>query len=103
MSAFTELNWKIVLADIYSKSTHDLAFRALCLADPLAAIKQISDIDVPAGLKLQFFDNRVDYLYTFLLPPVADPQNTGDASAQQLIRWSTLCTDLTTTLTDPMR
>lgn len=99
MSEFNEYNWKIALTDLYQKSVQDPAFRALCLTDPLAAIKQVSDIEVPAGIKVQFFDNRADYIYTFLLPPVADPQNPGGASAQEMIRWATLCTDITTTLT----
>lgn len=99
MSEFNEYNWKIALTKVYYRSITDPAFRNLCLSDPRAAIAQVSDIELPEA-NLQFFDKRSDFTYAFLLPPVPTGQ-TGEDSVQDIIDWSTLCTDYTTTVTHP--
>ena len=102
MSDFTELNWKNALTALYQKSVEDAAFRNLCLTDPFAAIKEVSDIEIPDGLKIQFIENRNEYVYPFLLPPVPREGAEGSEQVQEMIRWATLCTDITTTFTGPM-
>ena len=93
MTPFTEPNWLETLVSVYSLARTDANYRALCLSSPLAAIAQVSDIEMPPGLKVQFFDTRGDVVYPFLLPPVAptDPTDTAD-TASALVRWATLCT-----------
>ena len=96
-----EYKWKMALISLYQKSVQDPTFRSLCLSDPVAAIAQVSDIEVPASIKLQFFDKREDYVHTFLLPPVSDARSESADPTQAMIQWATLCTDVTTTFTEP--
>ena len=100
MSEFNEYNWKIALTKVYLRSIQDPEYRNLCLSDPYAAVAQVSDIELPPGQNLQFFGSRSDYVYAFLLPPVPGGQQ-GLEQMQNLIDWSTLCTDFTTTVTHP--
>lgn len=100
MSEFNEATWKAALIKVYERSLQDLDYRALCVSDPMAALAEVSDIELPPNTKIQFFAERADYIYTFLLPPLPDKQ--GDATTQaQLIQWATICTDMTTTATWP--
>ncbi len=100
MSEFNEYNWKMALTKVYSRSIIDSEYRALCLSDPRAAVAQVSNIELPADAKLKFFDKRSDFVYAFLLPPVPAGQAEAEPM-QRLIEWSTLCTDYTTTITNP--
>ena len=95
MSEFNELNWKNALVSVYERAMTDTVFRQLCLTNAISAILEVSDIELPAGLNVQFFDTRQDYLYTFLLPPAQSAN--ASTNANQLITWATLCTDPTTT------
>ena len=95
MSEFNELNWKEALVSVYERAATDPVFRALCLSNAIAAIQEVSEIELPATLKVQFFDTRQDYVYSFLLPPVRSTDATTNAN--QLITWATLCTDPTVT------
>lgn len=102
MSDFTELNWKNALTDLYQKSIEDADFRDLCLSDPRAAIAEVSDIEVPPELKLQFVDDRAEFVYFFLLPPVPAASAPSEQKVRDMIRWATICTDPTTTFTGPI-
>lgn len=100
MSEFTEYNWKIALGKVYRRSIIDPEYRSLCQSDPYAAVAQVSDIELPPGVNLRFFDKRSEFVYAFLLPPTksgADSETTID----ELIDWNTLCTDFTVTVTHP--
>ena len=101
MSEFNEYNWKAALISVFEKSIQDADYRNLCLADPVAAIAQVSDIELPPEAKtnLRFFGSRADFIYAFLLPPVPDPQAQSGEQVREMIQWSTICTDFTTTLT----
>ena len=100
MSEFNEYNWKIALTKVYLRSVQDPEYRNLCLSDPYAAIAQVSDIELPPDANLQFFGKRSDYVYAYLLPPV--PVGREEVNMmQEMIDWSTLCTDFTTTMTHP--
>ncbi len=96
-----ELAWKNALITVYERSIQNPDFRNLCLSDPVAAIKEATGLDVPAGLNLQFVEKREDLVYSFLLPPVPTTGAASGDQVQQMIRWATLCTDLTTTFTHP--
>ena len=96
MSEFNERNWKDALFSLYVRSMQDPEYRSLCLRDPITAIKEVSDIDIPPGLKLQFFGTPEEYLYTLLLPPAADAGTSSEDITKQLLQWSTYCTDVTT-------
>ena len=96
MSEFNEKNWAEAQSKLYERAIVDPAFRSLCLTDPVAAVREVSDIELPTELNLQFFDNRKDFIYAFLLPPAAGADVSVEDSRDQLIRWATFCTEYTT-------
>ena len=94
MSEFNHLNWKEALASVYARAAIDATFRSLCSSDPIAAIEEVSDIELPSFLEVQLFENRKDFIYSFLLPPA---QATGTpVDVNHLVRWAALCSDPTT-------
>ena len=95
MSEFNLRNWKEALASLYERCVHDADYRSRCLADPVAAMKEVSDIDLPEGLKFQFLDSRADLVYSYILPPTQPAETTRDSEVTALIRWSTVCTEPT--------
>ena len=95
MSEFNELNWKQALVSVYERAMTDPIFRQLCLTNAISAIQEVSDIELPAGLNVQFYNSPAEYVYTFLLPPPQAADATTNAN--QLITWATLCTDPTVT------
>ena len=100
MSAFTEYNWKIALNKVFRRSMSDPEYRSLCLADPYAAVAQVSDIELPPSANLRFYDKRAEYVYAFLLPPTKSGDDS-ETTADELVEWNTLCTDFTVTVTHP--
>ena len=96
MSALTERNWTSTLARVYEKSLQDPEYRSLCVSDPLAAIKAVSDIEIPPEVKIRFYDNPEDYVYTFLLPKPLPAGATPEDVSKSLLQWATDCTNLTT-------
>ena len=93
MSELNEHNWKEALISLNERSLIDPDYRNLCLTDPIAAIKEVSDIELPPNANIQFFDSAEKYLYTYLLPPVVP----GDGQTDAVMRWALLCTNVPTT------
>ena len=96
MSEFNEKNWAEARTKVFERAVVDPTFRNLCLTDPVAAVGEVSDIELPTELKLQFFDTREDYIYAFLLPPAAGADASVEDTRDLLIRWNTYCTEYTT-------
>jgi hypothetical protein len=96
MSEFTEYNFREALSLVYARSVRDPEYRNLCLSDPVAAIRAVSEIDLPDTLKLRFFENRVDIVYSFLLPPLPDARASSEEQRNQAYQWAALCTWPTT-------
>ena len=92
----TEREWKEALVKLFIRSLRDPIFRALCLTDPLAAVKEVSGIDLPAGTKLAFVDNIADFAYCYALPPVPATNAESTDEEDALVQWATLCTDVPT-------
>ncbi|MCP3925191.1 MAG: NHLP leader peptide family natural product precursor [Desulfobacterales bacterium] len=67
--SWTEEKINQTMIDIKKKATEDEAFRKLCLDNPNEAIKQVSDIDVPGGLKINIIENEPGMDHTIILPP----------------------------------
>ena len=97
MSEFTIANWKDALFKVYVRSTRDPQYRLLCVADPIAAIKEVSDIELPPGLKVHYFEYADEYDYTFLLPPAVKTDAVGQTEVEKLVAWEVYCTDMTGT------
>ncbi|MDD2422003.1 MAG: hypothetical protein PHU78_07680, partial [Heliobacteriaceae bacterium] len=67
MTTWTEAEVNETLAKLFKQASTDAEFRKLCLADPGAAIKQVSGKELPGGLKIKFGENEgADR--TFVLP-----------------------------------
>lgn len=96
MSEFTQENWLNALIALYEKATTDDPYRQLCLTDPVAAIEQVSDIELPDDFKprFHFVEEKTELQYFYALPPKLGAVPPSDVS-KELIRWSTYCTDPT--------
>lgn len=98
MSEPTQQNWLDTLVKVFERSTYDQDFRLLCQTDALAAIKEVSDIELPAGAKVVFAPTNADYVHSYKLPDfIGTDANTQDV-VNQMVRWATLCTMIPTTV-----
>ena len=77
--AWTKAQAATVLADIVRRSQQDMGFRRLCLEDPAAAVKAVTNEALPAGFKLRFVDND----HADLVVVLPDPGAAG-AAGQEL-------------------
>ncbi len=66
--SWTEEKINQTIIDIKKRASEDEAYRQLCLDNPHEAIKQISDIEVPGGLKINIVENNPDVDHTIMLP-----------------------------------
>ena len=58
----------------------DAEFRRKLLADPAAAVKEVSGKEIPAGFKIKILENDPAYDATFVLPPLV----SGNISDREL-------------------
>ena len=68
------------MTDVRKKAMTDKTFRELALAEPLKALREINDKDVPEGLKIKVIESDPAYHMTFVLPQMAG----GDLSDDEL-------------------
>ncbi len=68
---WTEEKVKQTITNIKKRASEDEAFRKLCLNHPHEAIKQISGMEVPEGLKINILENEPGVDHTIILPPEA--------------------------------
>ncbi len=66
---WTEEKINQTINDIKKKASEDEAFRKLCLDNPHEAIKQVSDIEMPEGFKINIVENEPGVGHTIILPP----------------------------------
>ena len=92
MSEFNSYNWLEALISVFERATRDPDYRSLCVSDPAAAVKEVSDIELPPDFRVAFIDSREQYFYSYLLPPPGLTGTTRDDEIKQLLRWSVLCT-----------
>jgi len=76
---WTEEIIKQTITGIKKKASEDQTFRKLCLDNPDEAIKQISGMEVPEGVKINIIENDTDIDHTIALPP-----NKAELSEQEL-------------------
>ena len=62
------------------KAAVDAGFRKKLLADPAAAVKEVSGKEIPAGFKIKILENDPAYDATFVLPPLI----SGNLSDREL-------------------
>ena len=76
---WTEEKINQTITDIKKKASEDESFRQLCLNNPNEAIKKISGIEVPEGVKINIIENEPGIDHTILLPP-----NIQELSGEEL-------------------
>ncbi|ORB86306.1 hypothetical protein B1987_23885 [Mycobacterium kansasii] len=54
----TEDELRSAVRQVFKRAQTDWEFRQLCLADPAAAIREVSGRSLPSGFVLQFRDTR---------------------------------------------
>lgn len=59
--------WQDTLQTVYQRAAVDAMFRAKCLADARAVIKDVSGVDMPPGARFRFVE-KIDET-VFVLPP----------------------------------
>jgi len=79
---WTEEKINHVIADIKKKASEDESFRKLCLDNPSEAIKQISGMEVPEGVKINMIENEPGVAHTIVLPP--EPGAIKDEELDQI-------------------
>jgi len=79
---WTEEKINQTIIDIKKRATEDESFRKLCLKHPNKAIKQITGMDVPEGVKINMIENDPDVAHTIVLPP--EPGTIKDEELDQI-------------------
>ena len=69
--AWTQNEIEACIESCRKKAAVDAEFRRKLLADPAAAVKEVSGKEIPAGFKIRILENDPAYDATFVLPPVA--------------------------------
>ena len=76
---WTEEKINQTIIDIKKKASEDESFRKLCMDNPNEAIKQVSGMDVPEGVKINIIENDMGVDHTIILP-----SDTSDVSKEEL-------------------
>lgn len=78
--AWTQAEIETCIENCKKKAAVDADFRKKLLVDPVAAVKEISGKEVPAGFKIKVLENDPSYDATFVLPPLV----SGNISDSEL-------------------
>ncbi len=76
--SWTEKKINQTITDIKKRASEDEAFRKLCLDNPTEAVKQISGLEMPEGLKINIIENDPDIDHTIILPSKVEAFNTEE-------------------------
>jgi len=68
---WTEEKINQTITVVKKKASEDETFRKLCLDNPNEAIKQISGMEIPEGVKINIIENDSGVNHTIILPPTA--------------------------------
>ncbi len=80
--SWTEEKINQVIKDIKKRATEDEDFRKLCLDHPNDAIREVSDMEVPEGVKINIIENEPCVDHTIILPP--EPGALKDEALDQI-------------------
>ncbi len=69
--SWTEEKINQTMIDVKKRASEDEAYRQLCLDNPHDAIKKISDMAVPEGVRIKIIENDPGIDHTIILPPDA--------------------------------
>lgn len=88
--AWTQQEINNCIAACKRKAAVDAAFRKQLLADPAAAIRELSGKEIPSGFRIKVLENDPDYDATFVLPPPISG-NLSDKELDGVTGGSLLC------------
>ncbi len=74
---WTEEKINQIITDIKKRASEDEAYRQLCLDNPHEAIKQVSDMEIPEGYKINIIENESGIDHSIIPPRLAD-ELTGE-------------------------
>jgi hypothetical protein len=75
---WTEEEIEKAFVDVKKKAVMDKTFRQKLLANPHAAIKQVTNKDVPVAVKIKIIESDPAYHMTFVLPQMASADLSDD-------------------------
>lgn len=76
--------WQSALRELYRRSVKDESFRQRCIADPKAALSEVTDLLPPEGLNLRFHDAEPG-VASFVLPNrLPEGQDLNDSELDDL-------------------
>jgi len=78
--AWTQNEIEACVESCRKKAAVDAESRRKLLADPAAAVKEVSGKEIPAGFKIRILENDPAYDATFVLPPAV----SGGVSDKEL-------------------
>lgn len=78
------------IAQCKEKALRDKEFRKLLLADPGAAVKNLTGKDIPADFRVKVIESDPEYDVTFVLPPLASA-GISDKELDNVTGGSALC------------
>lgn len=87
MRDFTHDNWQATLTLVYERAAFDPVYRELCLTDPYAAVREVSDIDLPPHFEFEFVGRRKDIFYSLLLPPFVGEKDAL-TTEKEIVAWA---------------
>jgi hypothetical protein len=80
---WTQEKWNETITRLMRRAATDADFRARCLRDARAAVKEISGLDLPAQRKLRFAEPQ-EGLVLMLPPALAPGQELSDAMLESV-------------------
>jgi hypothetical protein len=83
MSQWTQETTLEVLKKIYEKAATDRTYRELCLSQPEAAVKQVTDRPLPGGFTVRFIESTADA--TFVLPDFIGDSELSDEQLEAVV------------------
>jgi|28_taG_2_1085356.scaffolds.fasta_scaffold00105_5 hypothetical protein len=81
MSNWSEQDQKSAVSALMERCASDSAFREKAMADPNAAIKEVSGKDLPEGFKLRLVSNEGADLTLVLPDPISEELSDADLEA----------------------
>lgn len=84
MAEWNKEKFTETLQALSKKAAEDLAFRSMLVANPNAAIKQVSGMELPDTFKVQVVDNNAAHMTMVLPPAKVDADELSGAELEQV-------------------
>lgn len=84
MPQYSEAEIQAAIQEITTRSRTDAEFRQLALTNPSEAIKEATNLEVPANFKVKFVESQGANLVVTLPDPVGKEGELSDAELEQV-------------------